>query len=31
MFPAVPSSERDVFMDLVITETGMYPGAGRVR
>jgi len=31
MFPAVPTSERDVFMDLVITETGMYPGTGRLR
>ena len=31
MFPAVPTGKRDVFMDLVITETGMYPGAGRVR
>ena len=31
MFPAVPTGRRDVFMDLVITETGMYPGAGQVR
>jgi len=31
MFPAVPMGKRDVFMDLVITETGMYPGTGRVR
>lgn len=29
VFPAVPTGERDVFMDLVITENGMYPGTGR--
>ena len=27
----VPIGKRDVFMDLVITETGMYPGTGRLR
>lgn len=29
VFPTVPTGKHDVFMDLVITETGMYPGAGR--
>jgi 5-formyltetrahydrofolate cyclo-ligase len=28
VFPAVPTGKRDVFMDLVITETGVYPGTG---
>jgi 5-formyltetrahydrofolate cyclo-ligase len=31
MFPAVPTGRNDVFMDLVITETGMYPDESRVR
>lgn len=30
MFPEVPMSEYDVFMDRVITETGLYLGRGRV-
>jgi 5-formyltetrahydrofolate cyclo-ligase len=31
VFPAVPTGKRDVFMDLVITESGVYPGTGRRR
>ncbi len=31
LFPAIPMGKRDVFMDLVITESGVYPGAGRRR
>ena len=31
MFPAVPTGKRDVFMDLVITENGVFPGTGRRR
>ncbi len=31
MVPQVPTSKRDVFMDLVITENGVYPGWGRQR
>ncbi|NLF68021.1 MAG: 5-formyltetrahydrofolate cyclo-ligase [Candidatus Anammoximicrobium sp.] len=29
MFPQVPTGRRDVFLDLVITERGLYPGSGR--
>jgi len=31
LFPAIPMGKRDVFMDLVITENGVYPGVGRRR
>lgn len=31
LFPAIPVGKRDIFMDLVITESGVYPGAGRRR
>jgi len=31
MLPEVPTGKRDVFMDLVITEAGAYPGIGRRR
>ncbi len=29
VFPTVPTGKLDVFMDLVITESGAYPGTGR--
>jgi 5-formyltetrahydrofolate cyclo-ligase len=29
LFPAIPMGKRDVFMDLVITENGVYQGVGR--
>ncbi len=29
MFPAIPVDAHDVYMDLVITETGAYAGEGR--
>jgi 5-formyltetrahydrofolate cyclo-ligase len=31
VFPTVPTGRRDVFMDLVITESGAYPGTSRFR
>lgn len=31
VFPTVPTGRRDVFMDLVITESGTYPGTSRLR
>lgn len=29
LFPEIPTAPHDIFMDLVITETAIYPGKGR--
>ncbi|MBS0210466.1 MAG: 5-formyltetrahydrofolate cyclo-ligase [Planctomycetes bacterium] len=29
MFPEIPVQDHDVFMDLIVTETAVYPGRGR--
>jgi 5-formyltetrahydrofolate cyclo-ligase len=31
MFPEIPIAPHDVFMDMIITETAIYPGQGRRR
>ncbi len=31
LFPEIPTARHDIFMDMIITETAVYPGKGRTK